>query len=168
MHFIKKPGFYIGVIGALITLFFYNAANAHPELDKEIHYHAGFIVYENDQRIDFSDSKYMHTSLCTIEGQEEEEQTETAHLHDGVRDVVHVHDKGLTWGDFFNSISFQFKEPVVGYVNGELKKDILNHPITEYESIVILSGKNTDIETKIHHAVSQEHIHEVENTDKSC
>src|SRR4051812_30234652 len=74
---------------------------------KELHYHAGFQVYENGKQKSFADIAYMHDKPCTgkkAEEEKEDEQIEKAHLHDLVGDVVHVHRENATWGDLFKNI----------------------------------------------------------------
>ena len=172
----KKSGLAIGAMVALIAIFFYNGffgienTSYSSQEEQEVHFHAGFIVYEDNQQLDFSDMKYMHIEPCTLDGHEEEEddQAEKAHLHDSIGDVVHVHRENAVWNDFFTNIEYQLKLPVTGYVDGTFYENILDEKITPFESVVILSGENTDIETKIHRAVSIDHIRKVEESTESC
>ena len=100
---------------------------------EEVHYHAGFLVYVDGVKQDFSDTKYMHVEACDEEGHEveEDEQLEKAHLHDGVGDVVHVHRNDATWKDLFTNIRYEFPsaQEVAGYVNGVRVENILKEPI---------------------------------------
>lgn len=139
---------------------------------EEIHYHAGFQVYKDNILQDYSDFKYMKVEPCSLDSHEdtspEEEQLEKAHLHDGIGDVVHVHRKNAIWADLFTNINVEIDSDVVGYVNGEKVDDILSYPIKAYDSIVILEGKNTDIDKKLKGAVTKEHIVETEQKSESC
>ena len=74
--------------------------------EEETHYHANFAVYINGQREEFS-SPFYYTEL--EEACSEQQQItphERAHMHDNVNDVVHVEDEAVTWGHFFQNISW--------------------------------------------------------------
>lgn len=137
---------------------------------EDVHYHAGFIVYADGKKQDFSDVQYMHIEPCADEGQEEEspehEQIEKAHLHDGVGDVVHVHRNGAVWGDLFTNIKYEFTGEIQGYVNGEKIDAILDTPIIPYESILIVAGDSNGV--NLRETVSREHIVEVEGRSETC
>jgi len=141
-------------------------------LKKEVHYHAGFQVYIDDELQDFSDLKYMQIEPCGedehVQVTENHEQIEKAHLHDGVSDVVHVHRDSAVWGDLFTNIGFPIDSGSHTYVNGNLVEDFLNRPIQPYESLVILSGENSEINEKLKNAVTREHIEVAEAKSESC
>lgn len=139
------------------------------EADQEdIHYHAGFIVYEDGQRVDLSVWKYMHIEPCGEEHEEgpETEQEEKAHLHDSVGDVVHVHRSGAVWSDLFVNIGYEIDENVVGYVDGQSVEDILSKPIVEGESVLFVTGSDEGVDLK--QSVSDERIQEVSMMSESC
>ena len=139
-----------------------------PKKD-EVHYHAGFVVYVNGEKQDFSLSKYMHLEICDPSGaHKEDEQIEKAHLHSGVGDVVHVHRKNAYWRDLFHNIGYELPPglPVVGLSEQETIPDFLNTPLYPNQSVIILVGQSPvpDLTSFI----SQEHIKEVENSSESC
>jgi len=126
---------------------------------KEIHYHAGFLVYVDGQLQDFTPSKYMETQPCytnKVKHPPEDNQKEKAHLHDGIGDVVHVHRANATWGDLFKNIDFSFPatESAVGYIN--------NTQI----SAIIVSGDIKAIDLKRY--VTVDHIKEIESKSETC
>ena len=139
---------------------------------QEVHYHAGFQVYIDNELRDFSDLKYMQIEPCGDVEHEEEtesnEQIEKAHLHDGVGDVVHVHRDSAVWGDLFTNIGFPIDSGSRAFINSNLVEDFLSHPIQPYESLVILSGENSEINEKLKNAVTREHIEEAEAKSESC
>jgi len=49
----------IGILLILLVVIFYKFIKQSPP-KKEVHYHAGFVVFENGHKVDFSDSKYMY------------------------------------------------------------------------------------------------------------
>lgn len=119
------------LLGALIILairfFTYNA--------NHIHYHANFAVYTNGQQEQFkSPSYYEEETACKAEtGMTPQDR---AHMHDGINNVVHVHDQAVTWGQFFNNLGWS-----VG-------KDFIETRDTLYQNNgtsilnVILNGQN--------------------------
>ena len=137
--------------------------------NQEVHYHAGFIVYLDGKKHDFSALKYMHIEPCNEEeNHQEDDHEEKAHLHDQIGDVVHVHRQGALWKDLFQNINFKFKDPasVNGYINGKEEKNILSKEIVPYESVIIIEGdiKNIDLNKY----VSKSHMQEVEEKSESC
>ena len=139
---------------------------------EEIHYHAGFQVYVNNELQDFSDLAYMQIEPCGEDEHEqvteEHEQIERAHLHEGVGDVVHVHRDDAVWGDLFTNIGFPIESESRAFVNGNLVEGFLDRPIQPYESVVILSGENSEINEKLKNAVTREQIEETEAKSESC
>lgn len=84
--------FFILFFISLATIYFLKTKS----LNKEVHFHAGFLVYVDGKLQDFSGDIYMSPNVCRkpdVRLSSEEEQMEKAHLHDGVGDVVHVHRK---------------------------------------------------------------------------
>lgn len=125
--------------------------------EEHVHYHAGFIVYVDGIKQDYSDYKYMNFVPCSAHDEKKsakEEQIELAHLHDSGGDVVHVHRSGATWGDLFKNIA----------VDLPTNLPELNRPIDPDSSIVIMVGKPIDNPEK----VSIEHIKEVEAKSELC
>lgn len=128
-----------------------------PSEEEHIHYHAGFVVYIDGEKQDYSDYKYMNFKSCTEEKSKptkEELQIEKAHLHDGVDDVVHVEQAGAVWGDLFKNIGVEFSEDLPE----------INKPIEADSSVVFSVGKPVDNPEK----VSIEHIKEVEAKSELC
>lgn len=136
-----------------------------------VHIHAGFTVYMDGVKQDFSDFKYMNIEPCTEHADKktkENDQIEKAHLHENVGDVVHVHRSGAVWGDLFHNLNVTFPpgKPVVGFIGGEKFDNILTLPIHENDSVIIISGKSDGIDTSSY--VSVDHIKEVESKSELC
>lgn len=69
------------------------------------HYHANFAVYLNGQREQFKGPQYYEeVAACTAHGPIQPAQR--AHMHDNINSVIHVHDDGVTWQQFFNNIGW--------------------------------------------------------------
>lgn len=141
-------------------------------IPKIIHIHAGFIVYVNGKKQDFSDVKYMSFEPCTKNEVKEDpyDQKEKAHLHDYIGDVVHVHRSSAVWGDLFKNIKYKIdsSKPLEAYVNGKKVEDILNHPIKHYDSLVLLLGKHGEVSSYLKNAVKKDHILKVEKMSETC
>lgn len=142
--------------------------------DQEVHYHAGFVVFDNAKKVDFSDIKYMHVEPCSIgiEEKSEEEtpehkQIEKAHLHDGIGDVVHVHGNGAKWGDLFTNIKYPIDySNTTAYADGQKIDELKDYPIKPDASIVIFVGR---VDTNLmDEAVTAEQIREAESRSESC
>jgi len=151
-------------VGVLLYLKFFSK--------KEVHYHAGFKVFVDGKLQDFSKTKYMSIKLCGEDEkkQEENEQLEKAHLHDGVGDVVHVEASDAKWTNLFKNINFKIdkSKPIEGYVNGKNVKNILDYPIKVYDSVVIVIGKNANVEEYLKKSATRKHIEEVEKKSETC
>ena len=149
---------------ALLFLF-----SREPE---EVHFHAGFQVYKDNQLQDYSGLEYMHLEPCNKEGLEEEptpehEQEERAHLHDNIGDVVHVHRGNVIWRDLFKNINVEIDPDTKAYINGREISDFLNHPIKAYDSLIVLEGE-TELSNKLETAVTKEHIIDAESASENC
>jgi len=137
---------------------------------KHVHYHAGFIVYDNNKRVDFSADKYMHEKPCTLEPDPEHENDpiEIVHLHERVGDVAHVHRDNATWGKLFTNLNYSFDGDIEAYSNGKKVENILNQPIKSYESVVIFIGENSKKEEFLKNAVTIEKIKKTESFSEQC
>ncbi len=72
--------------------------------DPHTHYHANFAIYINGVREGLKDpSYYEEIASCSDEDKRPQHR---AHLHDNVADVVHVHDKLVTWGALLANIRY--------------------------------------------------------------
>lgn len=90
------------LLGALIVLAIrfatYTPAN-------HVHYHANFAVYIHGQHEQFKDpSYYQEVAICSADVGDNPKAR--VHMHDNVNDVIHVHDAGVTWGNFFENIGW--------------------------------------------------------------
>ncbi|HLC75593.1 MAG TPA: hypothetical protein VJB82_00535 [Candidatus Peribacterales bacterium] len=85
---------------------------AHKEYalnpDPENHIHADFAVWIGEEKIDFTDPKYMSGVSYDEESHDEEKEYhhQYLHLHDNVGSVIHTHKVGYTIADFLGSIGF--------------------------------------------------------------
>ena len=160
----------LGLVVVLAGVWLFLKFGKTPVVQK-IHFHAGFIVFLNGQKVDFSDGKYMTIEPCKVNPNEKqtpaEIQHDKAHLHDGVGDVVHVHVPGAVWGDLFSNINYPIDySKVTAFINGKEIPDIKNFPIKAYDSLVIFIG--TVDKNLLSQTVTVDHIKEVESKSETC
>lgn len=98
----------------------------------EYHVHANFKVYVNGTAVDFSLAKYM-------------EKNPNIHMHDTKGDLIHVHKQGMTLGDFFSSLSFEFSSDTKLYVNGKLQGSITNYIPQDLDKILITNSTDNAV-----------------------
>lgn len=94
--------FVVGLLlGVLVTL----AIRFATYNVQQTHYHANFAVYINGQREQFKGPQYYEeVSACSASGPIQPPQR--AHMHDNINSVIHVHDNGVSWQQFFNNIGW--------------------------------------------------------------
>lgn len=168
MRKFRLPLLTIGVL-ILLGIILYGGKPAH------VHYHAGFLVYIDGVRQDYSDMKYMNFTACSEHDTKKsvrEEQIEKAHLHDGAGDVVHVHRTGSVWGDLFKNINVSFPKGKSIYAydadnQGEKINDILRRPIQPSSRVVIIVGDDTAVKDNLEF-VTPARIQEVEAKSELC
>ncbi|MEK7558913.1 MAG: hypothetical protein AAB521_01245 [Patescibacteria group bacterium] len=138
---------------------------------KKVHYHAGFVVFRDDKKIDFSDFKYMRVKPCSEdtehEDSDEDIQAEKAHLHDLVGDVVHVEQENAYWRDLFINIDYKLDySKATTYINGNKVEQFGNLKIGPEDSLVVLIGNNKSNHLK--DAVKKEYIEEKAKKSTDC
>lgn len=134
-------------------------------------------MFLNGKRIELSDDKYMEdVAGCKPEYLDilPEERT---HMHNNNMDVVHVHDKGVTWGHFMANIGFGFGNNYLAvddgriYVNGQGRtiKFILNgeqveNPynqlIKSEDRLLISFGYETPVQLNAQYEIVADNAHE--------
>lgn len=101
-RFSKKTWLGIGLLLGAVLILAIRFATYNPQ---HTHYHANFAVYLNGQRELFKDpTYYQDVAACTA--YDNLTPVERAHIHDNVNNVVHVHDKAVTWGQFFENLGW--------------------------------------------------------------
>lgn len=149
-------------------IFFYFKQRAQSPAVK-VHYHAAFLVYQDNQPLDFSALKYMKIENCTVNNvQQEDEQLEKAHLHDNIGNIVHIQQANATWKDLFFNIRFEMTKDVVGYINGQLVPDILNQKIEPHDRVLFLIGINDNLQEKLAAVPDDAQITKIDNSSESC
>lgn len=159
----------LGLAGAAALVGFFTLGKVRTK--EKIHYHAGFLVFENGKKVDFSVAKYMYIKPCTLNEKEDKDeksiQLERAHLHDNVGDVVHIEASGAKWKDLFTNIGYAVDyKKVTAFVNGKLINNLKDKPIGSGDSLIVFVGgydKNL-----LSQAVTKEYIEEQAKKSVSC
>ncbi|MBS3107112.1 hypothetical protein J4419_05645 [Candidatus Woesearchaeota archaeon] len=141
-----------------IAILFLLALVFYPWEKKEHHAHADFRVVFDGQRITFTDEKYMTGGSFLLH--------KFVHLHDHDGDVIHVHKKGITLGDFFISLNFKLNSTCIVtdtnipycasdenklqmFVNGKENIQFDRYEPQDLDRILIIYGGGSDIQKEI-------------------
>ena len=150
----------IGFFGGLLWFTAIRFFLVQPE---ETHFHANFAVFINGEREDFSESTYYEeVAACTAEY--ENNPKGRVHMHDQINDVIHVHDKRVTYGHFFQNIGWAVSADVLATINnvyqesdtakltymlnGEKVDRIDNKMISSLDKLLVSYGPNDDVESQ--------------------
>ena len=119
------------VVGALVILVIRLATYKLPT----VHYHANFDVYINGQKELFKGPTYFEEESACKEGPNIT-PADRAHMHDGIGDVIHVHDRAVTWEQFFNNIGWS--------IGGDFleTRDTLYQSNGDNQLHIVLNGQN--------------------------
>jgi len=136
------------------------------------HYHAGFAVFQNNKRIDFSNDKYMYIEPCAANENNKKDDSQTiqiekAHLHDNVGDLVHIERTGAIWMDLFININYPIDySNSIGYINGKQFANFQSQPIKPYDSLVVFIGNNNP--DLLSQAVTKDYMIKMAKKSTSC
>lgn len=160
----------LGLILLVAASLFYIRSKKEPI--PHTHFHAGFVVYIEGEKQDYSASQFMHVDMCSIEDKQDAhamQQEDRVHLHNNIGDVAHIHADGVTWGELFKNagITLPADTQLFSYRNGQkISESILDVQIEPYESVVLSFG--TDVMPKPADFVSKNRILEVEKLPSGC
>jgi hypothetical protein len=135
-------------LGFVAGLLWFGALRYFLVNPAETHYHANFAVYINGEREEFAEfTYYEEVAACTSEY--ENNPKGRVHMHDKVNNVIHVHDKRVTYGNFFQNIGWNVGDEYIAtldavYQTGTEKKVVYYLNGTEVERIDNKVIGNTD------------------------
>lgn len=102
------------------------------------HVHANIKVVVDGTPIDFSQAKYQSNNGKDL--------NEFIHFHDGKGDLIHVHKKGMTLKDLFDSLKLDFSDKsVVLYVNGKQIANYLSYEPQDLDRILVSVGTHISV-----------------------
>jgi|GEM_PF-788089 hypothetical protein len=103
----------------------------------ETHYHANFAVYIKGVREDFTlPTYYEEVAACTSSYVNNPKGR--VHMHGKVNDVIHVHDKRVTYGHFFQNIGWNVGDEYIASL------DALYQSSEQYKLRYFINGKEVD------------------------
>ncbi len=159
----KLATFLLIPIALLVLFILFNRPfqNQEKASNEHTHYHAGFVVYIDGVRQDYSDDEFMNPDICAVSVGNEENPLEKVHLHNNIGDVAHVHKEGVLWRDLFTNLNQEFAQEtsVVGYRDGQIVENILDSPILPDDSVIVVVGSDQGIDLSLY--VSADRIVEV-------
>lgn len=115
MKKIELLAFALGIIigAGLVSVFTGNPfqTDDHTYYSDDVHVHADFAIYINDQKIDLTEEKFQSSAEQILH--------KNVHLHDGEDHVVHRHAEDITFVEFLSSLGFSIAENCLGTDSGE-------------------------------------------------
>jgi hypothetical protein len=133
----NKPSLVLLLIGFIAGILWFGALRfilVHPS---ETHYHANFAVYVDGHREEFkSFTYYEEIAACT--SLYANNPKGRAHMHDNVNNIIHIHDKRVTYADFFANIDWTLGPNFVRTADG------LITDTTDKSWVFILNGKKLE------------------------
>ncbi len=151
-----------GVIGFLLGALWLIAVRFVTWRTDNVHYHANFALYINDEREMFDNfTFYEEVQACV--GDAVNDPRTRVHMHDNVNHVVHVHDAAATWGAFFANLGYTLGDELLRtrdelyidgengnkltfVLNGEEVGSIANRTIESEDVLLISYGKSSSAE----------------------
>lgn len=150
------------IAGIFVALFVAIAVRFALAKDTSIHYHANFALYVDGQKDNFeSFTFYEEVAACNDESVDNPKVR--THMHDSKAGLIHIHDGGVTWGQFFENIGYTVGNNVLetrkaDYVttpdgkqlsfilNGEEVSSVANKLINSEDRLLINFGtEGTDV-----------------------
>jgi len=127
-----------GLLGILIGLLIFFSLRVIFAKDDHTHYHANFGLFINGKRDTFSNfTFYEEVQSCSID--DANNPKHRVHMHNQENDVVHVHEPGVTWSQFFTNLNYGLTDKLVETDDGLFVDDVEGKQLT-----FILNGKPVD------------------------
>jgi hypothetical protein len=135
------------------------------------HFHAGFVVYIDGKKQDYSGNEHMHFDPCSITEKQEHKVMslrDRIHLHDNNGDVAHSHADQVTWRQLLENsdIRLPLEKKLTAYRNGSKVESLLDSYIKPYDSVIFVLGQ--DIPIDAHNYVTRKRIDQVEKQSNYC
>lgn len=150
-----------------------------------VHYHANFAVYVNGKQEQFKGMQYYEETAakaCTLE--KVDDPAERAHMHDNVSSVVHVEDHLVTWGNFFQNLSWGIgddylktadgiftpsdQNKLTFMLNGKKVESIANVIIGDQDKLLVSYGAGDDAQKQYEGIQNDARKYDLEQDPASC
>ncbi len=135
----KNKAFILLLIGLLLGALLTTAIRFALAKDTTVHHHANFALYINGQKDDFK-SFAFYEEVAACDASSLTNPRVRTHLHDSNSSLIHVHDGGVTWGQFFENISYGLGNDFVKTGDGIYVDGQNGNTLT-----FTLNGKDTNI-----------------------
>ena len=142
---------------------------SNEAVQEKIHYHTGFLVLQDGEQLDLTSDEFMYFKPCGLdEGLVEATPNDRVHLHNGIGDVLHIHDDPVALEELLISLKLDTTLPWQVYNETGTELD-LSAPIPDTESIVYSTTPLTTEEIEALDWPTEEHITTIENdTFENC
>ncbi len=102
-----------------------------PEAAQKTHEHFDFVLFEDGLKIDLTKEEFM-------------EKNDKIHMHDLNAEVVHIHRKGATLGEFVTSVrTKEFKDVKLAVNGSEVVGDWKKYEPKDLDRVVLVMGNVT-------------------------
>ena len=156
-----RPGhagiFILGLIAGVLLLVGLRLAGQPPL--RNVHYHANWAVFVHGARLDLRGDRYMEdVAACTADPTQQRPE-DRVHMHEGIQDIVHVHDAGATWGHLLDNLGMGLGEDILEtdegvytsgtegtlkfVLNGRSVRSIENQPVGDEDRLLISFGSES-------------------------
>lgn len=166
-----KKFLYVFLILAVAMIIYFARSLFQPKKTVELHYHAGFEIYKDGTRMDFTALEFMNVKPCADDEKSDHADTQPeVHLHDGIGDIVHVHGKVATWNDLFLKLHLD-AATASAFINNKPISHVGNAKIQSYDQAVIFvnTPKNQkELISKSMARIPVSYIKNIENKSENC
>jgi hypothetical protein len=120
---VSTPLIWAALLGFVVGTLWLVAVRFVTYKSDAVHYHANFALYINGQRDEFkSFTFYEEVAACNAD--EADNPKTRVHMHDQKPGLVHVHAPAVTWGQFFENLSYTLGDSLVKtdkgvFINGQ-------------------------------------------------
>ncbi|HSX44645.1 MAG TPA: hypothetical protein VLF39_00835 [Candidatus Saccharimonadales bacterium] len=155
---LPKLNWWFGLITFLLGIICFIAFRFATFKSDNVHYHANFALYINDQRDEFKNfTFYEEVAACTSNNLDNPKTR--VHMHDQNNGLVHVHAHTVTWAQFFDNLGYvlgdklvetdngvyvdgQNSEQLTFVLNGQKITDVANRVIRSEDRLLINYGRD--------------------------
>lgn len=171
-----KKNYYILLLILVATTAYYSHSlfekDPIPKVE-ELHYHAGFEIYNDGDLMDFTDLQFMDVKPCETDEDESHEHLEPeVHLHDGIGNIVHVHGKIAQWKDLFEKLHLDMSSASISAViDGQPVTRITDTQIKPYQRATIFINSPEGQKIKSAQTLERlpvDYIKEIEKKGENC
>jgi hypothetical protein len=148
----------IFAIGVLLSFVATTAIRFALIKDTSVHYHANFALYINGQEDPFK-SFTFYEEIAACDASSQTNPKVRSHMHDKNAHLIHVHDGGVTWGQFFENLGYTLGNNLVKtdsgvYIsgddgnklsftlNGQAVESVANKLISSEDVLLVNYGKD--------------------------